>query len=255
MQVSFSMYAALVKNLRGMLIIDPNDDLVPNVLRWLSRRFRYRLVGVPPKVLNELRSRGLNLTKQLRPIHYPNKELLNLVNYLVSELGINEYVAEGAVLASAYVSPALSFSTSINEEVVKLATYVVNSRVKLNNQYIKLHMRIADYSILDAYESDVELIRRLWTGKLSYEEFIRSKEAEVRKDAKRYWRLTKPDTRGGKLRETNPHPFLTYLDLLVVMIKKSLDTLKELVSRFEFNDVGAGLVTVPVVTIPNYVIG
>ncbi len=56
--VSFSRYATLVKNLRGVLIVDPDDELVPNILRWLSRRFRYRLVGVPPKVLEGLRSRG-----------------------------------------------------------------------------------------------------------------------------------------------------------------------------------------------------
>ena len=256
MLVSFSMYAALVKNLRGVLIIDPNDELVPNILRWLSRRFRYRLVGVPPKVLEGLKSRGLNLTKQLRPLHYPSKSLVELVSTCMEYLGgVDEYLIESTVLASTYVSPALAFGDEVIKEATKLGTYVVNSKVRLNNQYMKLHMRIADYSILDAYESDIELLRRLWEGKLSPKEYLREKEVEISKDTKRYWRLTKPDTRGGKLKECKPHPFLTYLDIPVALIRKSEELIRELIRRLKFDEVGAGLVTVPTVTIPRYLLG
>ncbi len=256
MLVSFSRYAALVKNLRGVLIIDPNDELAPNILRWLSRRFRYRLVGVPPKVLEGLRSRGLNLTKQLRPLHYPSGSLVDLVRACIDYLGsTDEVLVEGAVLASTYVSPAIAFGEEVIREVTELAIHVVNSKVRLDNQYMKLHLRIADYSILDAYEADIELLRKLWLGHVSPREYVRRKEVEVSKDAKRYWRLTKPDTRGGKLKECNPHPFIAYLDIPAALTRKSEEVIKELTSRFRFDDVGAGLVTVPTVTIPNYVLG
>jgi len=248
-----------VKNLRGVVLLDPRDDLTPNFLRWLNRRFRYRVLGISPLVLEGLRRRGFSPTRQVKPLHYPSKELSELVKRLSSMLGsVPEDVVESAVMASAYVSPLIVFGEP-SRFILGLATRVVKTVVKLNNALLKLHMRIADYSILDYYVKNLELLERLWRGELSGKEFAELRKDMVVKDSKRYWRLTTQPGKGGKrgagkvevLEE--PQPFLAYVDPLSLLVREGGGV--EVIRDFSFEDVGAGLVIIPSVIIPPYIIG
>ncbi len=248
-----------MKNLRGVVLLDPHDDLAPNFLRWLNRRFKYRVLGISPLMLKELRGRGLSPTRQVKPLHYPSKELSELVKCLSGMLGsIPEDVVESAVMASAYVSPLIVFGEP-SKSVLNLATRVVKTVVKLNNALLKLHMRIADYSILDYYVKNLELLERLWKGELSGKEFVELRKDMVVKDSKRYWRLTTQPSKGGKKGASKtevleePQPFLAYVDPLSLLIREGRGT--EVIRDFSFEDVGAGLVVVPSVTIPPYIVG
>jgi len=241
------------------VLLDPHDDLTPNFLRWLNRRFKYRVLGISPLVLKELRGRGLSPTRQVKPLHYPSKELSELVRCLSSVLGdVPEDVVESAVMASAYVSPLIVFGEP-SRTVLNLATRIVKTAVKLNNALLKLHMRIADYSILDYYVKNLELLERLWKGELSSKEFVELRKDMVVKDSKRYWRLTTQPSKGRRkgtskteaLKE--PQPFLAYVDPLSLLARERRDA--EVIKGFNFEDVGAGLVIVPSVIIPSYIIG
>ncbi len=241
------------------MLLDPHDDLTPNFLRWLNRRFKYRVLGISPLVLKELRGRGLSPTRQVKPLHYPSKELSELVRCLSSVLGdVPEDVVESAVMASAYVSPLIVFGEP-SRTVLNLATRIVKTAVKLNNALLKLHMRIADYSILDYYVKNLELLERLWKGELSSKEFVELRKDMVVKDSKRYWRLTTQPSKGRRkgtskteaLKE--PQPFLAYVDPLSLLARERRDA--EVIKGFNFEDVGAGLVIVPSVIIPSYIIG
>ncbi len=248
-----------MKNLRGVVLLDPKDELTPNFLRWLNRRFKYRILGISPLVLKELKGRGLSLTRQVKPLHYPSKELSELVECLSGVLSsVPEDVVESAVMASAYVSPLIVFGKP-SKSVLSLATRVVRTVIKLNNALLKLHMRIADYSILDYYVKNLELLERLWKGELSREEFVELRKDIVVRDSKRYWRLTTHPSKSGRKGASKvevleePQPFLAYVDPLSLLIREGRGA--EVIRDLGFEDVGAGLVIVPSVIIPSYVIG
>ncbi len=248
--VSFSRYAALVKNLRGVILVDPSDELTPNYLRWLSRRFRYRVVGLSPIVKEGLRRHGLTPTKQVKSLNYPSEDLALLTKDLSSELSrFSEEVIESAILASAYISPLLVFSDVYVKEVEKLSIHIVKSSIKLNNQLIKLHMRIADYSILDYYDENLSIIEDLWRG-VSFEEFVSKREELAVRDSRRYWRL---GGEGVKAVKYEPHTFLAYVDLIAKGVGG--EGFKHIAESFSFESVGAGLALVPAVVIPKYLIG
>jgi len=46
--VSFARYAAIVKNLRGVVLADLLEEAASRGLEWLTKRFRYRDLGVVP---------------------------------------------------------------------------------------------------------------------------------------------------------------------------------------------------------------
>ncbi len=248
-----------MKNLRGVVLLDPHDDLTPNFLRWLNRRFKYRVLGISPLVLKELRGRGFSPTRQVKPLHYPSTELSELVKCLSGMLGnVPDDVVESAVMASAYVSPLIVFGEP-SKFILGLAMRVVKTVVKLNNALLKLHMRIADYSILDYYVKNLELLERFWKGELSGKEFVGLRKDMVVKDSKRYWRLTTQPSKGRKKSAgktevlEEPQPFLAYVDPLSLLIREGRGA--EVIRDFSFEDVGAGLVIVPSVMIPSYIVG
>ncbi len=247
--VSFSRYAALVKNLRGVILADPRDGGVKEFLRWLGRRFRYRVLGAPPTLRECLSRAGLSLTKGIKPLHYPSSELRRLTQSLTAALGGDLALAvEAAVLASAYVSPIIAFGERASKALERLSIHGVMSRVKLNNRLIKLHLRIADYSILDYYDENLKLLERLWKG-LSVREFTSLRKDMAVRDSRRYWRL---EGKGVKAESTAPHRFLSYVDLVVkAAASKPADLLTK---EFAFEDVAAGLVLTPAVTIPEYAV-
>jgi hypothetical protein len=48
----FSSYAAIVKNLRGVVLLDPDEEGAWTTMEWLVKRFRYRDLGVTPTTYN-----------------------------------------------------------------------------------------------------------------------------------------------------------------------------------------------------------
>lgn len=246
MATSFSRYAAIVKNLRGVVLVDPGEERSLRFLRWLSNRFRYRNVGTSPSVHESLKLRG----KVLRPIinlYYPVREVRDLIEYLASGLGTyTREVIESVILASTYVSPVIVFGERFRGSLRSASINTIKTSVKMNNKSLKLHLRIADYSILDTYLANLRLLEGLWTGTAPEDVIKRRREVAVN-EGRRFWRLTK--SKG----EAPEEEVVYYVD----MVKAANDAglVNELTKRFKYEDVGAALTIVPVVAVPSYMIG
>ena len=199
--IVFSRYAALVKNMRGVVLFSPTDD-VSEDLKWLVERFKYRVLGVPPSLVE----RFPGLKRPLVPLAHPSREVEAFAGLVASSMGLKREVAEAVCLASCYVSPLLALGPSAQRPLKELAVGEVSSRIEMGVKDWKLHLRIADYSVLDLYEWSTTQAQRLWQKEVDVEELISERMAAIKRDQKRYWRLQ----RG----ELEPKTFLVYLDLV-----------------------------------------
>jgi len=197
----FSRYAALVKNMRGVVLFDPADE-VSEDLEWLVERFKYRVLGVPPSLVERLPK----LKRPLVPLAHPSKGVEAFVDFVASSLGLEHEVGEALCLASCYVSPLLALGPTAQQSLKSLAVEEVASKVEMGVKDWKLHLRIADYSVLDLYEWSTAQAQKLWQEEVDIEELISERMVAIKRDQKRYWRLQ----RG----ELEPKTFLVYLDLV-----------------------------------------
>jgi hypothetical protein len=196
----FPEYAALVKNLRGVVYFDPQEE-VGEHLSWLTNRFRYRILGVTPFLL-DLKPEFKD--KPFVRLVYPLEALEKLARLAADTLGIARGVCEAVVLASSYVCPILALGRGAVEELEKLSVARVESKLDLDNKGWKLHLRIADYTVLDLYQWSTKHASLLWKSREGAG-FVEARKKRIEKDKKRYWRLASGDSR--------PWTFMHYLDL------------------------------------------
>lgn len=239
----FSKYAAVVKNLRGVVLLNPYEAS-PETIKWLSGRFRYRNIGISQILINrnpKFFSRWLN-GKPFISIHHPIRETSLLVDVLSNIFDFEDYVCDSIVLSSIYVSPLLVLDVKLFNQILKVSTDYVELKVKLGVRDWKLHLRIADYTILDMYRQCVEDAEKLWSLNVDLSNFINERLERIRSDKKRYWRLSKGETSKGV--------FLAYLDVAGLIVKKQiegapvLDSLRRLPTS-----VAAGLSIIPVINL------
>lgn len=236
--MSFSKYAALVKNLRGVVLANIDEPNVWNCIKWLTRRFKYRDLGLTPTMVNLYRDKltqhlNGNPFVELKP---PINAIATLVKLLAKAIAMRLEVLELLVYSSTYISPAIAIGTTYFEELMSLATDAVYVCKDMDASYWKLHLRIADYSILDFYRECVDEMLNILLSpnpKLRSElltDVIKSRGSRISRDKKRYWRISCDK---GK-------PFLLYVDMASIIQKY------ELLDYLEVEH-AAGLAIVPVV--------
>ena len=233
--MAFARYAATVKNLRGVALFDLGEEGVEKSIKWLASRFRYRDIGVGPSIATRFRaalSRYLG-GKPFKEIVLPIPSLGKLVDLLRELHNLPHEVSEALVLSSVYISPLLIVGNRYLEHVAKLSTRVVyvDDPKKMDTNSWKLHLRIADYTILDFYEGCVEEALRVLRGEASVDEVVEDRRRRIEKDVRRYWRIAKE----------SGTPFLLYIDMLS-LLRGSINELEE--------DHAAGLAIVSAVFIP-----
>ncbi len=210
----FARYAALVKNLRGIVLFDLSEENVSEAIKWLASRFKYRNLGLPPTLIEKY---GGEIGKYLggnpfRKIVYPIPELEKLSSIVSEEAKIPYELSESLVLASTYISPLLVLGNKFIRFIEKLAVETVRVCGKLNVKQWKLHLRIADYTVLDFYEKSVlEAMQLIAKPHVSLEKELNTileiRLKRIREDTKRYWRI--------KCSEGTS--FLYYIDMLNVL--------------------------------------
>ncbi len=205
-----SRYAALVKNMRGVVVFDLADDISQD-LKWLTDRFKYRILGVPPSLIDKISK----IAKPLVPLAYPHKDLIEFIEFTSRTLDINREIVEAICLASCYVSPILALGSRSQKSLKPISISTVPTKIKMNLQDWKLHLRIADYSVLDLYEWSTTHAEKLWEPEVNIEGLMTERLEAIRRDKKRYWRLQKGDL--------EPRPFLVYLDLIQALWRKNMD--------------------------------
>ncbi len=231
------MYAAIVKNLRGVVVGYLDEEGCEDSVKWLVARFRYRDLGLGPSLVDRYRdivSKYLG-GKPFRQLVYPVSELRDFALSLAKELRVDELITEALILASTYVSPLIAIGKKAKNALENFALAKVLTNIgSMNLQDWKLHLRIADYTILDFYEGCIleamELIKR---GLEGIDLILRSRRERISKDVKRYWRISK----------SSGETFLMYIDML--------DIAKNVLKERKFSEnVAAALAIVPVVFIP-----
>ncbi|ABL78662.1 hypothetical protein [Thermofilum pendens] len=185
----FSRYAALVKNLRGVVLLDPSEEGAKESLRWLAERFRYRNLGLTPAAAASLGSPQ----KPFRVLAYPLEEYERFAGELAGCAGLEKGLTELLVLSSLYVSPAILVGYRYREALGAVAVDEVRVRGAMGVQQWKLHLRIADYTVLDMYEYSVETAEeavRSCGDEAKVASLLEERARRVAADKKRYWRVS-----------------------------------------------------------------
>jgi len=222
--ISFYNYAAIVKNLRGVIHWKEKEKSGER-LKWLLSRFRYRNLGVTPLMKGKIPER-----KNLVVLSYPN-ECIRMAKDVFSDV-LNEMISEVLCLSSVYISPVI---TNSPEDFEDLKLSEVKTSKELTDKDWKLHMRIADYTVLDFYTWAVrQAFTRIKEGKdIGF--ILKERREKIEKDKKRYWRIIDEE---GK-------PFLFYIDMLDIAHRTNL--LGEILSLGEDAFAIFGIVAVVVV--------
>lgn len=206
----FAKYAAIVKNLRGVLVSKELADKSP-VLDWISKRFKYRNIGIPFEIWDELPSKYKN---KFLDLHYPINELINAEKLIRKIYHIDWKLGRAVTMASIYISPLIIIDNNYRKS---LSNHILNEILidrALDDKMWKLHFRIADYTILDIYKQCVdeamEIINLIMTKYDSehVRRIIESRLDKINVDVNRYWRIK---SKGGI-------PFLSYIDNLYSLV-------------------------------------
>ncbi len=237
----FYRYAMIVKNLRGVVAFDPNDPFAMKRINWLTKKFRYRNIGVPLSLLEAGKDYFKDKIngKPFRPLYYPVKVLERLSGKLGKFLG-SEILGEALVFASTYISPLLLLSPKHFSVLEKYAVKTIYVCKELDNKDWKLHLRIADYTILDMYEYSISRAARILESLrqrnlLNRENVLNEAKTKCAIDAKRYWRIK---CNSGK-------KFMVYIDNLSLYLESHAYEDSSLLDP----DVAAGLAIIPAVNL------
>ena len=233
--MKLSHYLAYVKNLRGVVFGSGSEDSVVGGLRWLRQRFRYRNLAVPSYLIRCYPKVEELVKEPLLKFTYPLSEVSKVAEVLTEVTG-DPGLAEAVVLASSLISPVIAVGDDVVGKLRKLCVGEVLSEKELGIQDYKLHMRIADYSVLDMYIEMVELSEEVLKDPRKLSSALKTREGRVKDDIKRYWRIS-----GSK-----GEPVIMYLDPLKVLSEEKLKKLRR-VGDAEKVSIALSLVTAVVV--------
>jgi hypothetical protein len=160
----FAEYVALVKNLRGVVLLDAREDEAQRRVAWLGQRFRYRNLGVPPALVAahpdflDARLRG----KPFVELAFPLASVERVAEAVVDFGETTRTTAEAMVLASVYASPLICLGPAALAAVRPFAVDAVETTLVLSDKDWRLHFRISDYAVLDLHHWSTDHARRLW---------------------------------------------------------------------------------------------
>jgi len=239
----FAKYAAIVKNLRGVVLVDLDDENSRSRVKWLIRKFRHRDLGLPPCIVERYKDKLSSYLNgnPFRELVYPIPLLYNLVHVFEAK-GFSRELVEALILSSTYISPLLVLTAKYLNDIDHMCIEKVKTCKELDDSSWKLHLRIADYTILDMYEKCIEeniKVLNLLKSNIVEEvnNVLEERITRVKKDKKRYWRIACD----------SGMTFLYYVDLLRVFvdaIREGRVNIRELVG-----DYAAALSIVPVVNV------
>ncbi|MCS7369365.1 MAG: hypothetical protein NDF57_06625 [archaeon GBS-70-058] len=202
----FSKYAALVKNLRGVVLLDPEEEGALESVKWLSKRFKYRNLGLTPSLYGEYHNKLKEfIGKPFRELTYPIKAIETLVEKLTIK-SLRKEIAELLAFSSTYISPAIIIGEKYRSELESKAVETVKISRELNLAEWKLHLRIADYSVLDFHEKCIEEALQAIEKPHITKTILNDRRGRIIKDKKRFWRVLSDQ---GK-------PLIYYIDNLAI---------------------------------------
>jgi hypothetical protein len=237
----FAKYAAIVKNLRGVVLFDLDEEGSWSSVKWLINRFKYRDLGLVPSTYHKYSSKlkGHVEGNPFRVLAYPLQELELFAREFSQCIDVEPELGELLVLSSLYISPAMVMGTRYSNALSKLCVEVIKTCKELSTEDWKLHMRIADYTILDMYEFSISTaLKAVETcSRDALGQVLGERMEAIKKDVKRYWRIL--------CNEGGEKVFLCYIDNLKLYTESC--GLQKLCGR---SNTAVALAIVPVIRIP-----
>jgi len=206
-------YIYLVKNLRGVLAVSQKSS-INSIAKWLSRKYRYRDLGIPHCILQHysIEEKYLN-GSPFHVLEYPSSTIKEYTGRFIKVLSerIWSCLAESLLLASIYASPLhLDFDAYRDLENANLVVHVVEGPL-LDDSSAKLHLRIVDYSVLDSYIDSIGEVVSCVSSGCSPSKLLEMRLGRATRDEKRYWRI----------RGKGDQPVVVYIDYVYYVYKTS----------------------------------
>ena len=210
-------YAALLKNMRGVIFSSLDKEGFLRGLEFLRRRFRYRNLGIPPVIRERY---GIEVKEGvLVNLVYPLDEVRRAVSSIAAAISVDLGALDAVALASLYVSPLMVLGLRSLEQLRPLIVGTVETGLKLDAKSWKLHMRIADYTVLDFYAWATSAAYRALTAYLregdeeALSKHLEERRSRIEKDKRRYWRIADKG-------EAPRRPVIVYVDLLPALAER-----------------------------------
>ena len=198
--MSILEWVAHFKNIRCLLLFDPESPPAEEAIGWIVKRHRWRQVGIGES-LADLHPRFKD--HPFVPLAYPSQEIKGVVKGLAE--GSPLWLLESVALALCYSAPLLCFEREVFDALEPLLTWVLRAADVPEAEEIR-HLRISGYVPVDFFPQVKESFLALKEGGEALEKLIERRKEEAERDGrKRFWRL--------KERPEAP-PFVGYLDLL-----------------------------------------
>ena len=218
-RISIAEWAALFKNLRGVVLFPDEPDR--EKIKWLARKHRYRRLGIAPEYRAAAEIPELGRAPFV-PLAFPSPELERLADLLSHKAP--KYVIESLVLSCCYSSPLVIADESLFGELEPFILWKLKSKEKLKEKDLIFHLRVASYVIIDFFDLAQEAFAALSDlGKL--ERLCAKRKEKAEKDGfRRFWRIP-PDPEGRVI--------CAYVDLLPSLLeelRKGNEKLSELCS-------------------------
>ncbi len=217
LSVDFVRYVALLKTIRGILITTskPKDK----VFGWLRRSIRWRPIGASRNIILLLKRYGFG-SKLIKEVVYPFQEF-GEISSILADGGLDRNIADAIVLSSAYIVPLviLDIKTLDHLRRANIVAYEIRTQKKLKDKDIKLHMRIAEYSVKDYYFDVIaKTAEAIASGEI--EAILKKRAKTCTKDSKRYWRI----------KQDRGRTIIIYIDHLRLLRDKT-ERLKDILHR------------------------
>lgn len=194
-------WASHFKNVRCLLVFEPEIRPEKEVLSWIVKKHRYRQVGIPPALasLEERLSRSPFVT-----LFSPHPTIDELIKVL--ERTHLLWFAQCLMLSFCYAAPLLCLDRGLISLLVRFSPWSLWPREKVPEAEVIRHLRIAGYVPIDFFpwvEKAYQILREGDEGRMKEMARIRKEDA-MADGKKRFWRLADED--GGLI-------FASYLDL------------------------------------------
>ncbi|MCR8432685.1 MAG: hypothetical protein NDP24_00350 [Crenarchaeota archaeon] len=220
-------YVHLLKLIRGVLLA--SSGINREEKDWLRRAIRWRPVGAGSETGKILKRSGFSSKKVLSLVYafQSHKKL----GSLLEECGISKEISEALILSSTYIAPLIILDQESLSNLSRRGLIIsdVKSDTRIKDKTIKLHLRIAEYSMKDEFLSLIHRARSAIIKNQIDDELVYRRNF-CEKDVRRYWRINR--SRGK--------PIVIYVDPLRALSTKA-DELREIISTSEEAVLGLGI--------------
>jgi len=173
-------WASHFKNVRCLLLFNPEAPPGEEMLSWVIKKHRYRQIGVVSSlVTSEQRlSRSPFVT-----LYSPDAVLDGLIEVLEHKLPI--WLAQSLILSFCYAAPLLCLDEELTSLLLPFSPWSLRPKGQVNEAEIIRHLRIAGYIPIDFFplvEKAYQILREGDEGNI--EELIRERRQKAIADGR-----------------------------------------------------------------------